>query len=109
MHDTIRSWFSLALPLLLVGGLAALAWITRPLAELPAGREEVVFWHFWGGADRTVVEEIVDRFNDSQQKYFVRPGLKKIAGMIQAFTFHAAGGDRFWSAIFPGARHSESR
>jgi multiple sugar transport system substrate-binding protein len=72
MHDTIRSWFSLALPLLLVGGLAALAWITRPLAELPAGREEVVFWHFWGGADRTVVEEIVDRFNDSQQKYFVR-------------------------------------
>ena len=33
---------------------------TRPRASVPAGREEVVFWHFWGGHDRRVVEEIVD-------------------------------------------------
>jgi multiple sugar transport system substrate-binding protein len=37
-----------------------------------AGRETVVFWHFWGGADRDVVEHVVTRFNESQNKYFVR-------------------------------------
>ena len=34
----------------------------NPLAD---GREEVVFWHFWGGADRDVVEDVVRRFNES--------------------------------------------
>jgi multiple sugar transport system substrate-binding protein len=45
---------------------------TRPRASVPAGREEVVFWHFWGGHDRRVVEEIVNRFNQSQDRHFVR-------------------------------------
>jgi multiple sugar transport system substrate-binding protein len=40
--------------------------------ESAAGRREVVFWHFWGGKDRRVVEEIVDRFNASQTEHFVR-------------------------------------
>jgi multiple sugar transport system substrate-binding protein len=40
---------------------------------VPPEREEVVFWHFWGGKDRDVVEQVVDRFNASQDKYFVRP------------------------------------
>ena len=35
-------------------------------------REEVIFWHFWGGADRDVVEEIVRQFNASQPRYSVR-------------------------------------
>ena len=35
-------------------------------------RSEVVFWHFWGGPDRNVVEDTVRRFNESQRKYFVR-------------------------------------
>jgi len=39
---------------------------------VPPGRREVVFWHFWGGADRQVVEQVVDRFNRSQQQHFVR-------------------------------------
>lgn len=37
-----------------------------------ARRREVVFWHLWGGKDRPVVEEIVRRFNDSQEEHFVR-------------------------------------
>ncbi len=37
-----------------------------------ASREEVVFWHFWGGKDRDVVDDVVKRFNASQDKYFVR-------------------------------------
>ncbi len=39
----------------------------------PAGRQEVIFWHFWGGADRVIVEDVVDRFNRSQDRHFVRP------------------------------------
>ena len=37
-----------------------------------ADAEEVVFWHFWGGEDRRVVDEVVDRFNASQSRYHVR-------------------------------------
>ncbi|MCO6455252.1 MAG: ABC transporter substrate-binding protein, partial [Pirellulaceae bacterium] len=39
---------------------------------VPAGRREVLFWHFWGGADRAVVERVVDRFNRSQDRHYVR-------------------------------------
>lgn len=35
-------------------------------------REEVIFWHFWGGADRDVVDDVVRRFNESQDRYQVR-------------------------------------
>jgi multiple sugar transport system substrate-binding protein len=38
----------------------------------PAGRKEVVFWHFWGGADRAVVADVVKRFNESQNEFWVR-------------------------------------
>ena len=41
--------------------------------QVPAGRSEVVFWHFWGGKDRPVVETIVERFNAAQDEFFVRP------------------------------------
>ena len=36
------------------------------------GRSEVVFWHFWGGRDLPVVEDVVRRFNASQERYRVR-------------------------------------
>jgi len=72
MQKSLRTWFMMALPLVLAVSLATLAWITRPQSEIPEGREEVVFWHFWGGSDRAVVEDIVDRFNHSQEQYHVR-------------------------------------
>src|SRR4026207_2415236 len=34
--------------------------------------EEVVFWHFWGGEDRKVVETVVARFNTAQTRFRVR-------------------------------------
>ena len=40
--------------------------------EVPNDREVVVFWHFWGGSDAEVVEDVVQRFNESQSRYFVR-------------------------------------
>ncbi|MEX0676882.1 MAG: extracellular solute-binding protein [Pirellulales bacterium] len=59
----------------LVSAVVALAFreSANPRWEIPRGRREVVFWHFWGGKDRPVVEEICDRFNRSQDEFFVRP------------------------------------
>ena len=51
------------------------AWTSQFLAPrlpVPPGREEVVFWHFWGGEDRAVVERTVARFNQQSSRYFVR-------------------------------------
>ncbi|QDU96070.1 extracellular solute-binding protein [Lignipirellula cremea] len=42
-------------------------------ATPPPDREVVTFWHFWGGADRDVVENVVRRFNASQDRYYVQP------------------------------------
>ncbi len=41
-------------------------------AAIPVGRQEVIFWHFWGGADRENVDDVVRRFNESQSTHFVR-------------------------------------
>jgi len=59
----------------LVAAVVALAFreSANPRWQLPPDRREVVFWHFWGGKDRPVVEEICDRFNSSQDEFFVRP------------------------------------
>ena len=38
----------------------------------PPDRQEVLFWHFWGGEDGKVVQRIVDRFNAIQDQHFVR-------------------------------------
>lgn len=60
---------------------------------LPTGRQEVVFWHFWGGRDRSVVDHVVQQFNDSQNQFFVRavamPGNNLQAKLFLAVT----GGD----------------
>ena len=57
------------------------------------GRSEVVFWHFWGGTDRDVVDDVVRRFNESQTQYFVR-AIAMPGNNLQAKLFMAtAGGD----------------
>jgi multiple sugar transport system substrate-binding protein len=35
-------------------------------------RDEVLFWHFWGGEEAKIVEQIVQGFNGSQDKFEVR-------------------------------------
>ena len=58
-----------------------------------AGRSEVVFWHFWGGADRDVVDGVVERFNASQDQFLVR-SIAMPGNNLQAKLFLAiAGGD----------------
>ena len=61
-------WFALlALIVLLATG-----WLTRQSAQSPPNRQEVLFWHFWGGRDRAVVDNVVRQFNESQNHFFVR-------------------------------------
>ncbi|MEM9351454.1 MAG: extracellular solute-binding protein [Planctomycetota bacterium] len=55
-------------------------------------REEVVFWHFWGGADRPVVERIVEGFNASQDRYRVRAIAMPGANLDLKFFLSVAGG-----------------
>ncbi|MEQ8786350.1 MAG: extracellular solute-binding protein [Pirellulaceae bacterium] len=62
----------IALLLLAAGAIGASYVFLKSEPPIPPGREEVVFWHFWGGADRDVVEGVVRRFNKSQDRYFVR-------------------------------------
>ena len=59
--------------LIVAGSATGWAWFASAPAPVPTGREEVVFWHFWGGRERAVVETIVARFNASQDEYHVRP------------------------------------
>ncbi len=81
MTDTVLAAQRAGLALLLLLTLAVPFCLSRssrsddrPGVELvsAAGRQEVVFWHFWGGADREVVDRITAGFNAAQQEYFVR-------------------------------------
>ena len=89
-----RLLHSIVYILLGLAGLILLAtpWL-RPSQSIPTGRTEVEFWHFWGGRDRAVVEDIVRRFNESQDEYWVRaiavPGNNFDAKLFLAI----AGGD----------------
>ncbi len=60
---------------------------------VPDGRREVVFWHFWGGSDRAVVEEIVNRFNASQTKHYVRAVAMPGANLDLKFFLSVTGGN----------------
>ncbi len=55
--------------------------------------EEVVFWHFWGGEDRVVVEHVATRFNQSQSKYHVRPIAMPGNNLNAKLFLSVAGGD----------------
>jgi len=56
-------------------------------------RDQVVFWHFWGGQDRPIVEAIVRRFNASQDRYAVRAIALPGSNLDLKFFLSVAGGD----------------
>lgn len=58
-----------------------------------AAPREVLFWHFWGGDDRAIVEEIVQRFNESQSEHHVRAIAMPGNNLDLKFFLSAAGGD----------------
>ncbi len=82
-------WFAVSLVglFLLVAGCT-----TEPPVDLP-NREEVVFWHFWGGRDRPIVERIVEQFNASQDRYLVRAISLPGSNLDLKFFLSVAGGD----------------
>ena len=82
---------SAATPAVALLGTLLFATIASPVSA--ADREEVVFWHFWGGRDRPIVEDIVERFNASQDQYAVRPIALPGSNLDLKFFLSVAGGD----------------
>ena len=83
----------LLIVLLTITALAVWSWATTRTAVAPDGREEVVFWHFWGGRDRPIVERIVKEFNTSQDRYWVRAIARPGSNLDLKFFLSLAGGD----------------
>ncbi|TWT32730.1 extracellular solute-binding protein [Blastopirellula retiformator] len=89
-----RSTLQIAAILLLLGVVAYAASLgDKQEQATPPGRKEVLFWHFWGGADRATVEEIVRRFNESQDEHFVRAIAMPGNNLDLKFFLAVAGGD----------------
>lgn len=67
----MKKWI---LTLLVLAGFAAVIvpQFQARAGKTPGSRREIVFWHFWGGRDRAVVDDVVARFNRSQSTYWVR-------------------------------------
>jgi multiple sugar transport system substrate-binding protein len=80
---------------LLVGSVGLLALANRSTTDsaAPDDRSEVVFWHFWGGRDRPIVDGIVARFNASQDEYFVRAIAMPGNNLDLKFFLATTGGD----------------
>ena len=57
-----------------LGGMATVAGsaVLGCRRRTPAGRIEASLWFTYGGRNREVLESLVGRFNDSQDRYFVR-------------------------------------
>lgn len=72
--------------------IAVSCWSSLAFAQ-EAEREQVVFWHFWGGRDRPIVEGIVERFNASQSRYTVRAIALPGSNLDLKFFLSVAGGD----------------
>lgn len=83
----------LALVFVPLAALAAWVATTAQSPSVPEGREEVVFWHFWGGRDRPIVERIVSEFNASQDRYWVRAIAMPGSNLDLKFFLSVAGGD----------------
>jgi len=89
MNQKVFSILALAICTLAIVWTTVAARSERP----PAGREEVVFWHFWGGQDRPIVDGIVDQFNQSQDRYWVRAIAMPGSNLDLKFFLSVAGGD----------------
>lgn len=89
-------WFRGRLVIAATATLVAAACSLPPVAQdrvEDGDRQEVLFWHFWGGEDRPVVEGIVEQFNRSQTKYRVRAIAMPGNNLDLKFFLSVAGGD----------------
>jgi len=92
--SSIRGALTVAIVAVLgIGLLVSQQWLTANDTQVPSNREEVVFWHFWGGADRAIVEDVARRFNESQDDYFVRAIAMPGNNLDLKFFLSVTGGD----------------
>jgi len=92
--SSLRGLIAVAVVALLgIGLLVSQQLLSASDSHVPAGREEVVFWHFWGGADRAIVEDVAKRFNASQEDYYVRPIAMPGNNLDLKFFLSVTGGD----------------
>lgn len=91
MKSLPQHWICVVVLLALLGTLALLP--SARSNPVPPGRTEVVFWHKWGGAERHVVRQIADRFNASQDEYYVRPIVMPGNNLDLKFFLSYTGGD----------------
>ena len=93
-HSLLRkTYWQLAAALVLVLMLTVLGGCNEPPVTDLHERETVIFWHFWGGRDRPIVEGIVKRFNESQDRYTVRAIALPGSNLDLKFFLSVAGGD----------------
>lgn len=95
-----------AIALGLMAGYGLLWTVPSPDARKYPNRIPVRFWHRWTGEWNNVVNNIVARFNESQEVYEVIPLSTPSSGADSKFILAAIGGDppdvmSMWSHIIP--------
>jgi len=113
VSETVRSrWRRVGVGiglLALAGGLLVLAIPAMPTRAYPR-RAPVRFWHMWTGQWKDVIEQIVTRFNESQDRYEViavaMPFMSGESGSDVKFLTAIAGGDppdciAQWNPVIP--------
>ena len=88
-----------------IGTLVVLALPGPPPRKYP-GRIPVRFWHMWTAEWKDVVDDIVDRFNESQNVYEVIPLSIPYTAADSKFLLAVAGGDppdvmAQWNSVIP--------
>lgn len=92
--------------LLLALGAAALMLAPTNQKQPPKDREVVRYWHMWTGEWEDVVNRVVDRFNASQDEYWVEALSVPPGGADSKFLLAVAGGDppdvmAQWNPVIP--------
>lgn len=87
-------------------GLAALLLTPAPAVRSYPGRTRVTMWHMWTGEWKNVVDKIVDRYNQSQDRYELVALSVPTQGADVKLLLAAAGGDppdvmAQWNPVIP--------
>lgn len=82
-----------ALALLGGGALAGALWPRTPRSRqgVPRGRVEIEYWEKWTGAEGAALDRVIDRFNASQDRIWVRR--LAVADIVPKAMVAIAGGD----------------
>ncbi|MGD0091388.1 MAG: ABC transporter substrate-binding protein [Planctomycetota bacterium] len=105
-YTALRRAAIVLLNLLLVGTFILIFALPSPAQRAYPKRIPVRFWHMWSGEWKDVVDRIVQRFNDSQEKYEVVALSVPGGSADYKFLLSVAGGDppdcmAQWNQVIP--------